>query len=259
MHQSISANPTGRLRQQPPTRLYYKLLLALWMALWPLTAAAFWQPINNIGMRLLIVSSTCGLWSGTALFFWRRRMVRYTCFGLVAAVALFLALPGRASDPAALRDEYVHALARYEGTRYVWGGENGRGIDCSGLIRRGLIDASLKRGIATANPALVRTGVSLWWHDCSAKALKEEYRAQTKFVLVASDFNGLDHSRIRPGDMAVTANGVHILAYLGDRVWIEADPNALVGDKVIAVRVPAANPWFGQPVHIIRWRQLETA
>ncbi|MBI3986575.1 MAG: C40 family peptidase [Lentisphaerae bacterium] len=33
----------------------------------------------------------------------------------------------------------VQCLRRYEGTLYVWGGENRRGIDCSGLVRKKVI------------------------------------------------------------------------------------------------------------------------
>ena len=35
-----------------------------------------------------------------------------------------------------------------------------------------------------------------------------------------------DSSRLRPGDLAVTEDGVHVMAFLGDQRWIEADPDA---------------------------------
>ena len=38
-----------------------------------------------------------------------------------------------------------------------------------------------------------------------------------------------------PGDIAVTASGVHVLACLGASEWIEADPNL---KKVLIVQVP---------------------
>ncbi len=54
--------------------------------------------------------------------------------------------------------------------------------------------------------------------------------------------------------MAVTEDGVHILAYLGDKVWIEADP---IYKKVIKVSIPETdNPWFNTPVYILRWQQF---
>lgn len=61
-----------------------------------------------------------------------------------------------------------------------------------------------------------------------------------------------------PGDMAVTSSGVHVLAYLGERTWIEADPNELQGNRVIRVKTPTRNAWFNMPVHIMRWRQFDT-
>jgi peptidoglycan/LPS O-acetylase OafA/YrhL len=54
--------------------------------------------------------------------------------------------------------------------------------------------------------------------------------------------------------LAVTANGVHVLAYVGNQTWVEADPGEW---KVIQVKVPATNPWFLVPVRIVRWAQLQ--
>jgi hypothetical protein len=52
-------------------------------------------------------------------------------------------------------------------------------------------------------------------------------------------------------------SGVHILAYLGDNHWIEADPTA---HKVLIVQVPESNnAWFNVPVRIVRWRTLSNA
>ncbi|MBV9868261.1 MAG: C40 family peptidase [Abitibacteriaceae bacterium] len=156
---------------------------------------------------------------------------------------------------AKLRQGYVVALNRYESVPYVWGGEGLRGIDCSGLVRRGMIDADLKTGFATANPALIRAGCDLWWHDCSAKALKEEYRHQTQLLLTTSSLNHLNYAALLPGDFAVTDSGVHTLAYIGNQTWLEADPGAW---KVIKVKIPSKIAWFSQPMHIMRWRQLAT-
>ncbi len=36
----------------------------------------------------------------------------------------------------------------YQGVRYVWGGEGLLGIDCSGLVRKGLVWSQLNLGIA---------------------------------------------------------------------------------------------------------------
>ena len=51
--------------------------------------------------------------------------------------------------PEPLREEYIASLRRYTGKKYVWGGEGMLGVDCSGLIRRGMIDALFCRGVRT--------------------------------------------------------------------------------------------------------------
>ncbi len=67
----------------------------------------------------------------------------------------------------------------------------------------------------------------------------------------------LQLDQLAPGDIAVTPDGVHVLAYLGDGEWMEADPGL---GKVIRARVPADdNPWFKAPVQVLRWRELEDA
>jgi hypothetical protein len=57
----------------------------------------------------------------------------------------------------------------------------------------------------------------------------------------SKSINALDHEKIMPGDLAVTQNGVHVLAYLGERSWIEADPAC---KKVIIENVPSGNTGF---------------
>ena len=194
------------------------------------------------------------LWGGLLIFNWQKRMIRAFLLACTGVIALFLILPGRTGDASKLRTSYVASLGNYEGTIYIWGGESRLGIDCSGLVRKGLIMADYHQGISTLNPALLRTGFSLWWHDCSAQALGEEYRHGTRQLFSAPSLNELDHSKILPGDIAVTRNGVHTLAYIGNQTWIEADPTVR---RVIKVQVPTKNAWFGEPVNILRWTQLE--
>jgi len=153
-----------------------------------------------------------------------------------------------------LRASYVENLAGYEGTRYTRGGENRLGIDCSGLVRRGLINALLKQGVATLNPALIRRALVLIWNDSTARALMEEYRGETRQLFRSDSLRELDHTRIRPGDFAVTQDGVHTLTYLGDRIWIEADPGA---GRVIRVKASDGNAWLEEPVMLMRWTMLD--
>jgi hypothetical protein len=74
-------------------------------------------------------------------------------------------------------------------------------------------------------------------------------------TLSAGSINHLDPNEVLPGDIAVTTSGFHVLAGLGGGEWIEADPHFA---KVIIVKVPAVkNPWFDEPVNIMRWTVLE--
>jgi NlpC/P60 family len=196
------------------------------------------------------------VWFGLIALLWQQRAARFALLGITVLTAAFLALPGRGRPPIeSLRGDYLKGLRRYEGVTYYWGGETSRGIDCSGLIRRGLIDALLWRGLRTFDAGFVREAINLWWHDCTASALGEQHRGLTQAVVGTPSINALDHSQILPGDLAVTKSGIHIMAYLGDKQWIEADP--MVGE-VITVTVPSAsNGWFETPMNIVRWSILQ--
>ena len=122
-------------------------------------------------------------------------------------------------------------------------------------MRRGMIDGLFIEGSRRLDPAMLRQSFDLWWHDCTANELKDGFRNLTVPVLATPSLNVLDHSRILPGDMAVTDSGAHVLAYVGDHRWIEADP--YVG-RVITVTAPApGNVWFTGPMKIVRWHALE--
>jgi hypothetical protein len=231
-----------------------RLLIAAWCALWVALVALIVYPVSTNLLRACVVACLFSLWGGALLLFWQRRAVRYFCLACALIAFAALALPGRASDGAMMRRAYVASLGTYEGTRYVWGGENSRGIDCSGLVRRGLINADVHEGFATANPKLLREAASMWWHDASAKSLLEGYRRKTREILSASSIDELDHTQILPGDIAVTSDGLHTLAYVGDEKWIEADPNP---GRVVEVRARAGNSWLKVPVRIMRWQQFE--
>jgi hypothetical protein len=231
-----------------------RTLLKRWFVLWPLTVGLILYPINNLPLRLSFLIAVAALWIGLLYFCWSCRIVRKVLLSITGLMAMLLFFPGRDYDATTLRQRYVATLLNYEGTRYIWGGENGLGIDCSGLIRRGIIMANYRQGIVTCNPRLVREGISLWWNDCSAQALGDEYRQRTRHLVSAPSINELDHSKILPGDIAVMESGVRTMAYLGERLWIEADPHAA---KVIKIQAPNDSPWFHQPVKIMRWSQLK--
>lgn len=229
--------------------LLWLLALALWITDWlyPLSD----KLTRSIGLVLLPV-----VWLGLIGLCWKHRGFRLALIILSALCAIFLLLPGRKQcDSLALRNAYVTGLRRYAGVHYYWGGEESpKGVDCSGLIRRGLIDALFFEGIRTLDPGLVRRSIWIWGHDCSAQALGEGH-GFAKRLFSATNLNTLDHSRIMPGDLTVTNTGIHILAYLGENVWIEADPAA---GHVITGRSPSdTNIWFLCPMNIVRWNVFQ--
>ncbi|OLE53343.1 MAG: hypothetical protein AUG51_13715 [Acidobacteria bacterium 13_1_20CM_3_53_8] len=230
------------------------LSLCAWLALWLILFALILYPVSTNILRFGSLICVLALWCGALFLFWNKKLLRFILLLIVLIVATLFFLPGRASNAAAMRQAYVNSLMQYEGTRYVWGGENRFGIDCSGLVRRGLVNADFKQGILTANPGLIREASSLWWHDESASMLLAGYRKRTRDLLAVGSINELDHSLLLPGDIAVTADGLHTLAYIGDQTWIEADPGPM---RVIKVRAPSDNIWFKVPVHIMRWQQFE--
>jgi len=234
-----------------------KGVFAIWLLLWPLLLVIHLYPIRIAAVRLGLLLVVFLIWLGMLLLCWNRKSVRWAWFIISFIFVICCLWPKRTYNPQILREEYINSLLTYKGVPYVWGGENKRGIDCSGLMRCGLIDAEVKRGIATLNPSLVRAGFSLWWNDCSARAMKEEFQGRTRLLFTAASINQIDDAKIKPGDIAVTSNGVHVLAYVGNQTWIEADPNEIVGDQVIEVKTPARNAWFNMPVHVMRWRELE--
>lgn len=95
---------------------------------------------------------------------------------LPVLAAIPFILPGGEIDAGELRQDYVRRLSGFEGTKYHWGGEGSRGIDCSGLPRRALRDALLAYGFRHSNGPGFRGYVEQWWFDASAMALGEGYR-----------------------------------------------------------------------------------
>jgi hypothetical protein len=232
-----------------------RLLWLLWMAAFASWIAAAVFPLSNQMTRLGGVILLFVVWLGLIGLLWQRIQIRVGLLALTGLCVIFLVLPARAKpDRSKLRGDYIAGLSRYERVPYYWGGESFKGIDCSGLIRRGFVDALFCRGIRSFDPGLVRESLNLWWHDCSARALGQEYNHLTVRLFDTPSINALDHSRILPGDIAVTESGVHVMAYLGDRLWIEADPSEY---RVIRVRVPSDNTWFIGPMKIMRWNSLQ--
>ena len=228
-----------------------RLLWLLWFAAVALFVAVWLFPISNGITRSSGVVLLSIVWFGLIALLWRRRFLLISLLCLTILIAAFLAMPAHDHpDATALRSAYVAGLHRYEGANYYWGGESPKGIDCSGLIRRGLIDSLFLQGIRALDGGEARDAIWLWWHDCTARDLGEGH-GLTHHLFDTPSINALDHSRVLPGDLAVTSSGTHIMAYAGDKQWIEADPG--IG-RVVTVTAPAGdNLWFKGQMKIVRW------
>lgn len=169
-------------------------------------------------------------------------------------VLLPFLLPGKSMDRVSLREDYVRRMRGFLETRYLWGGESRLGIDCSGLPRRALRDALWAEGWKHANGTAFRMWLDQWWYDSSARAMGMGYRGRTRSLDAAGPLWKLDQNPIQPGDLAIREDGVHVVVYLGNHKWIEADPGR---GKVRAwTPLHTDGPWY-EPMTLHRWAVLD--
>lgn len=212
------------------------------------------NPVNSKILKLALLGCVVGAWTGFSLFAWKRKPARAAALMLPLLAAIPFTLPGGEIDAEELRRDYVRRMSEFEGTKYHWGGESSRGIDCSGLPRRALRDALLAYGFRHLNGRAFRGYAEQWWFDASAKALGEGYRGYTSPIGTEGTIQGMSYDALVPGDLAVTTCGVHILAYAGDGKWIQADPG--IGAVATLSGRSADNGWFRTPVTTHRWQVL---
>ena len=213
------------------------------------------NPINRTILKVGFLFGLGMAWAGFLYFFWKKKPVRIALFCIPSFCLLLLILPGGKIDASKLRQEYVDRLSALEGTKYVWGGESSNGIDCSGLPRRAYRDALLAYGLRNFNGQALRAYVEQWWFDASAEALGQGHRNYTSSLGVEDTIQKMDYTELQPGDLAVTFNGVHILAYLGNDQWIQSDPD--VGQVVTLDGRKDSNGWFQMHMKTHRWKLLE--
>ncbi len=228
-----------------------KAVKRVWVWTLILTVILCLYPVEYRITRLAVVAGVATAWTGALVLWWKWKAIRIVLLLMGVLPAIAACLPGRSVDPDRLAADYSRGLRLFRGVRYVWGGEGWLGIDCSGLVRKGLVWSGLYHGLRTFNGRPIRDAMTLWWHDSSALALGEGYRGWTAELFREEGVATADHSKLKAGDLAVTADGVHVMAYLGGTTWIEADPDA---QKVIEVSLPTDNPWFNRPVKFVRWK-----
>lgn len=152
-------------------------------------------------------------------------------------------------DDALLTRLYVDALRRSASIPYVWGGEGDLGVDCSGLLRRARIRACAAYALATGRPRALAMAADLWWHDASAEEMAAGYGGRTIRIKRIPSLNGFAEA-IEPGDIFVTANGVHVMAGLGRGEIAQSDPHR---GRVCIDRLPEQDAWYRNPVERVVW------
>jgi hypothetical protein len=218
-----------------------------------LMALAFW-PYHDGALRYGLSLSLVTVW-GSLLILASRTRWRWLLLALPILMAIPFCLPGKAYLTDDLRESYVNSMKRMEGVPYLWGGESRRGIDCSGLPRRALRQALLKEGWQRANGNAIREWAQQWWYDSSARALGSGYRDFTRPLGISGTLRDIDPIGLLPGDLAITKDGRHVIVYVGNAEWIQADP----GFWKVSLGKPAtdSNPWYDAEVVIHRWRIIE--
>lgn len=211
-------------------------------------------PVHNRILQAGTITGAALAWVGLLrLAAGREWLGRILLVSPLLALPPFL-LPGKPINPEALRMDYVSRMRGFDGTRYVWGGESPLGIDCSGLPRRALRDALWSEGWHHANGTAFRAWLAQWWFDTSARAMSMGHRGQTRALGISGPLWELAKSPLLPGDLAVRGDGVHVVVYLGDHQWIEADPT--IGKVHCWMSKPSDGAWY-EHMTLHRWVAME--
>jgi hypothetical protein len=226
-----------------------------WTALVIFFFVLWYSPYVDFPIRVATIAIGALVLAGALVLVWRFKAIRFTLIFFYIGALVFLAWPASLpKDRADLRASYCNALNSYQGCRYVWGGVGYLGIDCSGFVQKGLEDGLVTNGLVGLNPGLTREALWIYWHRTTAKVLGEGDAGRTFVITQGRALNDLDYSLLMPGDLAVTASGDHVLAYLGAKTWIAADPGE---GKVTRFTIPELkNAYFSTPMRIVRWKIL---
>ncbi|WDE96400.1 NlpC/P60 family protein [Lentisphaera profundi] len=212
----------------------------------------YFQAINSKFYNLAFIILSLNFYS--YLTYLSKKVMKWALLCVLLTVIIFTLSPAKKIDTAELKRTYLSKLPNYEGVSYVWGGENSLGIDCSGLARRAYRDALFTYTLKNLNSGALREFLANWWWDSSAEAMSQGYRDYLKPIGLDGTIKTLHYENLEPGDIAITADGVHMLVYLGEELWIQADP---VAEKVIIRNgIEDKNSWFDDQVKIYRWSRI---
>lgn len=213
-----------------------------------------WWPYHSGLLRYGVAASVVATWLGLLTIAWKHRGWRIAALVLPLILALPFLLPARELDRQRLLERYVESMRSYDGTRYLWGGEGRKGIDCSGLPRAALRSALAEQALE-GNGRAARLWLEQWWFDTSAKAMSEEYRGFTRGTGLAGDMREIEPAKIGIGDLAVTKDRRHVMMHLGNGEWIQAEPN--LGKVFIARAGSPLSHYLASEVTLHRWRAME--
>jgi hypothetical protein len=80
--------------------------------------------------------------------------------------------------------------------------------------------------------------------------MSQSYRGETRPLGVKAPLWEFDESTLRPGDLAVRGDGGHVVVFLGNQQWIEADPT--IGKVHIWKSTPGDGAWH-ETMTLHRW------
>lgn len=104
--------------------IQHRWIFYLWCWDWFLLAILLIYPISYGILRFATVILLFLVWLGAIVIFWQHLPIKVAGFVVGAIAILISLLPGQPINSDILRSYYVQGLIYYEGTRYVWGGEN---------------------------------------------------------------------------------------------------------------------------------------
>ena len=232
----------------------------LWNIILPiilLVGSNLW-PVNNAICRVLMIVSAVYLLAFLCIIWVKsyKKHKRITIFIMIIILVFFayMSIGSLFEDEATtleLRKNYIQELKHYEGVRYVWGGENMLGMDCSGLPRKALRNALLKTAFTNGNGKYLRYAIKTWWLDASAEALANGYQHYVTTDGTEGTVSNASEHHLSPGDLAITEDGRHVMVFLEEDTWISADP--LQGKVIIEKPSISHNTWFEAKVKFYTW------